>query len=198
MPEELQYDDMEALSLLGARATLAGEVEQTNVFHAQSKPCLMTMEQLQKDAARRNDIILGLTKSSGDRILDQRLLDETKEELECGWAEGPFDLSSLEWGATIPRRFALVQGPKTRMIDDLCISGVNERCIIHNKIDLHLIDTFAAAIKSYFSACRSCSTDGSLLGKTYDLKSAHRWIYTCEQDAVEVYRFEDSSFRFRT
>ncbi len=106
MLEELQHDDMEALSLLGARATLAGEVEQTNVFQAQSKPCLMTMEQLQKDAARRNDIILGLTKSSGDRILDQRLLDETKEELECGWAEGPFDLSSLEWGAIISRRFA--------------------------------------------------------------------------------------------
>ncbi len=69
-----------------------------------------------------------------------------------------------------------MQGSKTRMIDDLCISGVNERCMIHNKIDLHLIDTFAAAIKSYFSACRSRSTDGSLLGKTYDLKSAHRQV----------------------
>ena len=113
--EELQYDDMGASSLLDAGATLAGEVEQTDIFPAQFQLCLMTMEQLQKDAARRNDFILGLTKSSRDRSLDERLLAEIKEELDCGWAEGTFDPSSLGWGATISRRFALVQGSKTRM-----------------------------------------------------------------------------------
>ena len=115
----------------------------------------MTMEQLQKDAARRNEFILGLTKSSGDRSLDERLLAETREELECGWSEGPFDPSSLEWGSTISRRFALVQDSKTRMIDDFSISGANDRCVIHNKIDLHLIDTFAAAIKVFFLLLQS-------------------------------------------
>ena len=120
---------MGVLSLLEEGATLAGEVERTNVFQEQFKPCLVTMEQLENDASRRNEFILGLTKSSGDRLLDEQLLAATKEELSCGWAEGPFSLDSLEPGATISRRFPLVQGSKVRMIDDFSISGVNDSCI---------------------------------------------------------------------
>ena len=101
---DLEYDDMGVLSLLEEGATLAGEVERTNVFQEQFKPCLVTMEQLENDASRRNEFILGLTKSSGDRLLDEQLLAATKEELLCGWAEGPFSLDSLEPGATISRR----------------------------------------------------------------------------------------------
>ena len=147
---DLEYDDMGALALLENGATSAGEIEQTNIFQTQFKPCLVTMEQLTSDASRRNEFILSLTKNPGDLALDERLLAETREELECGWAEGPFDVGSLEPGATKSRRFALVQGPKTRMIDDFSISRMKDSCIIHNKIDLHLIDTFAAVIK-YFS-----------------------------------------------
>ena len=106
---ELEYDDMGVFSLLEDGATLAGEVEQTSIFQAQFKPCLVTREQLESDALRRNELILSLTKSSGDRALDEQLLAETREELSCGWAEGPFDLS---------------------------ISGVHDSCIIHNKIRL--------------------------------------------------------------
>ena len=65
----------------------------------------MTMEQLENVALRRNESILSLTKSSGARALDEQLLSETREELSCGWAEGPFGLGSLEKGATISRRF---------------------------------------------------------------------------------------------
>ena len=35
-----------------------------------------------------------------------------------GGLKAPFDPSCLEQGETISRRFALVQGAKTRMIDD--------------------------------------------------------------------------------
>ena len=62
--------------------------------------------------------IMKLTASSGSEDLDKQLLDETKEELDKGCAEGPFDLDQLETGSTISRRFPLVQGSKTRMIDD--------------------------------------------------------------------------------
>ena len=93
---DLAYDDMDVLSLLENGAALAGEVEQTSIFQAQFKPCLVTMEQLENDAPRRNEFILSLTKSSGDSALDEQLLLETKEELSCGWVEGPFALDSLE------------------------------------------------------------------------------------------------------
>ena len=206
--EELNYDDLGVLSLMEEGATLAGEIEQTGIFQAQFKPCLITMDQLQDESVRRNEFILSLTKSSGDRVLDEMLLEETREELECGWVEGPFDISTLEYGATISRRFALVQGAKTRMIDDFSISGVNDSCIIHNKIDLHLIDTFASAVKSYFVKCRSHGVCSELVGKTYDLKSAYRQvpirsdhlkfayfsIYNCELDKVEICRLKTLPF----
>ena len=158
--EELGYDDVGVLSLLEAGATLACEIEQTKIFQAQFKLCLITIE-----SERRNDFILNLTKSSGELQLDEKLLAETREELECGWAEGPFLRSCWVQGSTISRRFALVQGAKTRMINDFSISGVNDSCIIHNKIDLHLIDTFAATIKSYFVKCKHHNMCSALVGK---------------------------------
>ena len=205
---DLDYDDMGVLSLPENGATLAGEIEQTNIFQAQFKPCLVTMEQLESDALRRNEFFLSLTESSGDRALNEQLLAETKEELSCGWAEGPFSVESLEKGATISRRLPLVQGSKTRMIDDFSISGVNDSCIIHNKIDLHLIDTFAAAVRYFFAERSAASLAGSLEGKTYDLKSAYRQvpirsdhlkfayfsIYNCEIDEIEIYRLKTLPF----
>ena len=69
-------------------AILAEEIEPTNIFQAQFKPCLVTMERLTSDASTRNGLSWALTKSSEDRALDERLLAETREELECSWAEG--------------------------------------------------------------------------------------------------------------
>ena len=94
------------------------------------------------------------------------------------------------------------------MIDDFSISGVNDSCIIHNKIDLHLIDTFAAAVRYFFAERNASSLAGALEGKTYDLKSAYRQvpirsdrlkfayfsIYNCEIDAVEIYRLKTLPF----
>lgn len=127
MLQEIEYDDLQALQILRHGSTLAGEVEKSDIFLSQYKPCLMTMSQLCQDAQRRNQLILQMTKTSGDSTLDEQMLSETELELGRGWAEGPFELHQLEEGATISRRFALSQGQKVRMIDDFSISGVNDK-----------------------------------------------------------------------
>ena len=72
----------------------------------------------------------------------------------------------------------------------------------------HLIDTFAAAIRFFFSKKSSRSMAAALEGKTYDLKSAYRQvpiradhlkfayfsIYNWEVDAVEIYRLKTLPF----
>lgn len=75
---------MGALALLEHGATLAGEIEQTTIFQAQFKPCLVTfMKQPTNDASRRNEFILSLTESSEDRALDELL-----QSAECrSWME---------------------------------------------------------------------------------------------------------------
>lgn len=99
-----------------------------------------------------------MTVSSGDDSLDEILYKETMSEMAKGWVTGPYELSELETGATISRRFPLAQGQKTRLIDDFTISGVNDSCIIHNKVDLHMIDTFCAGMRRFFRGAETSGT----------------------------------------
>jgi hypothetical protein len=39
------------------------------------------------------------------------------------------------------------------MIDDYSISGINDTASSSNKVDLHMIDTFAAVMREYFRQC---------------------------------------------
>ena len=200
--ESLQYEDVGALDLLERGAPLAGEVEASSVFQPGYKPCITTLSQLEADASKRNKLVLQMTASSGNEELDAAVLQGTREELTKGWADGPWPLDSLETGATISRRFPLKQGEKVRMIDDYSVSGVNDSCIQNSKLDLHVIDTFVATVKSFFTTLGVSSKSLELLAKTYDLKSAYRQIpvleshrkfayfciYNHEINAVEVYR----------
>ena len=202
--QDFNYEDTGALELLKSGATLAGDIPKCPVFEEQFKPCLTTIAQLEHTSPQRNAMVLGMTRSSGCDDLDKRVLAVTRAEVERGWAEGPFSLEELESGATISRRFPLQQGPKTRMIDDFSISGVNDSCTAHNKIDLHMIDTFAAAVRYFFQAKQKTGLDTSLEAKTYDLKSAYRQvpicckhlkfayfsIYNCEKQCAEVYKMK--------
>ena len=174
--QSLGYEDMEALELLKNGATLAGEVEASSMFQSSFKPCVATLQQLEDCAAKRNLLVIGMTKSSGSRTLDEAVMKETKDEVARGWADGPWKLADIPAGSTISRRFPLMQGEKIRMIDDYSVSGVNDSCTIHTKLDLHVVDTFIAAIRSYFGAMKLKGNDVSLLAKTYDLKSAYRQI----------------------
>ena len=162
----------------------------------------MTLEQLEENAEKQNMLVLSMTKPSESLDLDVAVLQETRDEISKGWADGPWKVEQLERGATISRRFPLAQGEKIRMIDDYSVSGVNDSCTIHSKLDLHMIDTFFAVIKSYFEKKLGAAADCSLLARTYDLKSACRQIpvrrdhlkyayfciYNHELQAVEIYR----------
>ena len=200
--ESLEYEDLGVLDLLESGSPLAGEVEASCVFQPGYRPCVTTLGQLEEDAYKRNQLVLGMTKSSGSHDLDSAVLKETMEELEKGWADGPWPLEALEQGATISRRFPLQQGDKIRMIDDYSISGVNDSCTLNSKLDLHVVDTFVATIKAFFQAMDAAGRETLVLAKTYDLKSAYRQvpiltshlkfayfcIYNPEKMAVEIYR----------
>lgn len=62
------------------------------------------------------------------------------------------------------------------MIDDYSVLGVNDSCTIHSKLDLHVVDTFAATAKSYFRAAGDCKKSLAMVAKTYDLKAAYRQV----------------------
>lgn len=200
--DSFEYEDCEAVNILREGSTIAGEVAPSAAFRSQYKPCLTTIAQLEKDSTHRNRMIMQLTNSSGDAELDESVLQETEEEVRRGWAIGPIEFSKLPEGAVLSRRFPLRQGPKTRMIDDYSISGVNDSCTSHSKVELHMVDTFCAVVKKYFEVCDLEGLESSLQGKTYDLTAAYRQvpikpehlkfsfftIFNCRTDRAEIYQ----------
>ena len=200
--EELGYEDIQVLQLLREGATLAGDIEPTPVFQKQYKPCMQTLPQLHEGARVKNQAILNMTRSSGSQQVDQTLLDETMDEVAKGWARGPFRLDELEPDAVVSRRFPLQQSNKTQLIDDFSVSGINETCTVHNKVDLHMIDTLAALTNKFFLRCEELGADSTIRAKTFDLKSAYRQIpvkeehlryayfsiYNCQKGHAEVYQ----------
>ena len=206
--EDLGYEDMGVIGIMRNGATLAGDVAPCPIFKQQFRPCLATLKQLEAGAPKRNQAILRMSTSCEDSELDVLLLEETKLEVEKGWAEGPFELDQLEKGAVISRRFPLRQGGKVRLIDDYSVSGINECTSTHNKIDLHMIDAFAGLMREFFRQCEQLGLDSAVLAKTYDLKSAYRQvpiradhlkfayfsIYNHERNRPEIYRMKTLPF----
>ena len=96
---DMGYEDSDALQLLHEGSSLAGEIQATPVFKSQYKPCMSTMAQLEAGSFQRNSMILSMTKSSGNSEMDEQMLKETKEELDRGWARGPFALHELPPGS---------------------------------------------------------------------------------------------------
>ena len=102
------------------------------------------------------------------------MLAETGEEVNRGWAVGPFP--AVPDGFVVSRRFQLIQGNSIRMIDDFTISGINDTAVSQNKIDLHMVDTFAAMIREFFLRCNEAGMASNLVAKTYDLKNVYKQI----------------------
>ena len=168
--ESIGYEDSGALDLLRRGSPLAGDIPKCAVFQELYEPCLVTLQQLQRESGKRNQAILAACHSSGDAEVDRQVLLETQEEVRLGWAVGP--VQQVPEGCVISRRFPLVQRNKTRMIDDYPISGVNDTAAAHSKVDLHMVDTFAAVLGEFFRRCDEHGKASEIVAKTYDLKSA--------------------------
>ena len=173
---EMNYEDTEALDMLQQGSTLAGDVPHSEVFKSSFKPCLSTIRQLEREAPKKNQLVLSMVQSAGDQEMDEAVLEETLQEVARGWADGPWELSQMETGATLSRRFPIKQGTKIRLIDDYSASGVNDSCAVHTKVDLHAVDTFIGVVKAYFDGMSGQQKPSGLVAKTYDLKSAYRQI----------------------
>ena len=86
--KSIEFPDLEALDILRKGSTLAGDIARCPVFDDQFRPCLMTLKQLEKGAAQRNQAVLAMTTSSGDVETDLTLLQETRAELSKGIGPG--------------------------------------------------------------------------------------------------------------
>ena len=179
--EDLRYPDMGVLEEMLEGVRLTGQTPCTGIFPGAFKPAKRTPEKLRSEASETRKRILSEVRSQGH--LDVPLEQKVDEEVELGWLSKAVDPKDVPTDATISRRFAIEQGGKIRLIDDLSDSGVNGSVQTTESPKPQSLDVVAAMVL----ACLRNLKGKSLVGKTFDLKSAYRQMFISPDSLNEAY-----------
>ena len=176
MLEYYEYPDLGVFDEVVNGTTLTGVSPHVDCFEHTFKPAKVTEAELTASAPGTRSSILWSTRGSGDETIDDEVYKKTLAELESGWLEGPFDVSSLPDGAILNRRFGIKQSSgdcvKVRLIDDFSASGVNSSVQVSSMPKLHTLDVVAALSLELTRP----PVAGPWVGKTVDLSSAYRQL----------------------
>ena len=171
MLHEANYSDMGVVEETTKGTDLVGEAPATGVFNAKFRPARRTVEDLVSSAPAIREAIIQSVRSQGHDV-DVEVLRQTQAEVEKGWATGPIKVEDLPPKSLVSRRFGLVQPNKTRLIDDLSASGINDTVRAEETPTPHTIDVAAGMITS---AMRHLPGQRHM-GRAYDLVSAYRQL----------------------
>ena len=180
MLAELQYPDLSVADDILNGFDLVGTAGAEGVLPADFQPATLTVQDLEEQANKSNKAIMNSCKSSGSPLVDAELWQKTLEEEDKGW------LQSLERvpldGGRVSRRFAVVQSEKVRPIDNYSESQINSAVTITNKCTVDGVDTKPAKTCEFMKALRSRSKCSTLVGRSFDLKSAYRQLAVSDSD----------------
>ena len=139
--------------------------------------------------------------SSGDHRLDEEVWNETIQERDLGWLEGPYSQDEVDarfpagWCAA--RRFGLMQSGKLRCIDDLSEPGTNSAFGATEKLSLMGLDAVAGLVRFVHASISDnrCITvsleDGTTLAgrlhQEWTLEESRSWLGRC-LDLKKAYR----------
>ena len=179
--KDLEYPDLDVVDEMLGGVELTGQTPCTNVFPAAFKPAKHTVADLEANAKSEQKRILESIKSQGH--LDAPLEEKVDEEVELGWLSKPVNLEDVPCTASISRRFAIEQGDKIRLIDDLSDSGVNGAVQTTESPKPQSLDVVAAMVLE----CLKKLNKFQVLGKTYDLKSAYRQKFISPDSLDKAY-----------
>ena len=172
---DLQYPDQEVVDLMIGGFDLVGEAGGGGLLPKDFVPATLNLSDLELQAEKSNAMIVHSTKSSGCPEVDDSLWKKTEEEEEKGWLKrlacDPKD------GGRFSRRFGINQGGKVRPIDNYSESQINSAVNIHSKCTVDGVDSIAAAAAaSYIKQASRAGKPATLVGRSFDLKSAYRQL----------------------
>ena len=179
--KDLEYPDLDVVDEMLGGVVLTGQTPCANVFPAAFKPAKHTVADLEANAKSEQRRILESIKSQGH--MDIPLEEKVDEEVELGWLSKPVNLENVACTASISRRFAIEQGGKIRLIDDLSDSGVNGAVQTTESPKPQSLDVVAAMVLE----CLKKLNRFQVLGKTYDLKSAYRQMFISPDSLDKAY-----------
>eukprot|EP00435_Cladocopium_sp_Y103_P055098 s1685_g18.t1 len=155
---------------------LTGTLPESNTFAKKMRPASLPTDALRNVADKARQALLISMKGSGDAELDEGVYMATMKELDKGFLRGPVAPESLPPGATLTRRFGVVQGGKVRPIDDYKASLVNASVTQPEMVCLHSVDHIAGLGAQLIRAHAMRGKNVSLLAKCWDLASAYKQV----------------------
>ena len=208
---ECNYPDVAIVDEVSQGLPLTGPMPVSNVFPPKFRPALITCEQLRSASKWMGPASCAKIKSCGSAQTDEAVWQDTMDEQSKGWLSGPFHSYEQVAGqcgssVAVSRRFGIVQGHKTRSIDDYSESQVNATVSAREKVELQTVDDTVALYKCALESIqpdglviitlangshlagrlpRDCSPARAKkwLGKAFDLKSAYRQIPTRPEES---------------
>ena len=163
---------------------LTGKLPASHHFNTKYRPAALPVEALRGVADRARAALLANVKSSGDPKIDSGVLQATLKERDMKLLKGPVDVATLPHGATLTRRFGVLQKEKVRPIDDYKASLVNSAVTQVEVVTLHGIDHIASLGAALMVAAGGSVDKMSLVAKCWDLASAYKQI-PLSDDAYE-------------
>ena len=179
--EEAGHADNELCDDLVKGFDLVGRLPESRVFKKKFRPATMLENDLREGASRARQATLATVGPSDDPIIDDGVLQATLKEVESGVVEGPVDPKSLPPGATLTRRFGVIQGevdgvPKVRPIDNYRASRVNAAVTQSEQVTVHTLDVVAGMLSAWLAEAKAQGVKTEIAAKTWDLKSAYKQL----------------------
>ena len=181
MLSELQYPDAGVVEDIKNGYDLVGVLPASSVLPLAFTPATLSESELLESAPAANQAIFESTRSCGDPEVDQELWRKTQKEVAVGWLEGPIPFPRIASTGRVARRFGIVQGSKTRPIDNYSESQVNDSCTFLSRITVDGVDTVSAMGALYMRRLSDAGNSTRLCGRSFDLRSAYRQL--CVSDA---------------
>ena len=148
---ETGFSDTHLVRDATAGFDVVGTAKKSGVLSPQMIPATMTPEELMTRSKWSAQSTLAKCNTSGNEALDKEIYNQTQEQLASKWIRGPFSLSEVSdlfpAGFAISRRFGIVQGSKTRLIDDCREPGINFALSTCEKLSLMDTDDMASLVK---------------------------------------------------
>eukprot|EP00435_Cladocopium_sp_Y103_P066125 s1579_g28.t1 len=180
MLREMDFPDETIVDDIISGFDLVGNAGAEGLLPPDFQPATLSVADLERSAERSNKAIMHSSKSSGSAKVDEELWRKTLEEVPKGWLE---ELEEVpKDGGRVSRRFAVVQSDKVRPIDNYSESQVNNGITVTNKCTVDGVDTIAAtAFCLFMKKLRKSRKKGSLVGRSFDLKSSYRQLAVSDE-----------------
>ena len=172
--EEHKYPDMAVVNEVLEGTKLIGETDTTGLSPAKFVPATISEIELYEISMRERErervSICHKVKETPSET-DRAVWDKTLEEVEKGWLLGPFDPQQIPLHYPLSRRFGVVQGEKTRCVDDFSRSHVNACVQVTEAPKPHTVDVLASLLMQAITACPDAE---GFCVRTLGLKDAYR------------------------